>query len=181
MTAAKILVADPLQPSGIAILRRGGAEVHEVTAEERARLPELVADADALVVRSMTKVTADLLRAGKKLRVVGRAGVGVDNVDVEAATEMGVLVVNAPTANLLSATEHTFALLLALARNVPAADASLKGGAWERGRFQGQELQGKRLGVVGFGRIGQQVAERARAFGMEVGRASCRERVWIPV
>ncbi|HVF58726.1 MAG TPA: phosphoglycerate dehydrogenase [Thermoanaerobaculia bacterium] len=168
MTAARIVVADPLQPSGIAILRRGGADVHEVTPEERPRLPELVADADALVVRSMTKVTAELLRAGKKLRVVGRAGVGVDNVDVEAATEMGVLVVNAPTANLLSATEHTFALLLALARNVPAADASLKGGGWERARFQGQELQGKRLGVVGFGRIGQQVAERARAFGMEV-------------
>ncbi|HEX5757878.1 MAG TPA: phosphoglycerate dehydrogenase [Thermoanaerobaculia bacterium] len=163
-----IVVADPLQASGVAILRGSGAEVREVAADERPRLPELLAEADALVVRSMTKVTAELLRAGRRLKVVGRAGVGVDNVDVEAATAMGVLVVNAPTANLLSATEHTFALLLALARNVPAADASLKGGAWERGRFQGTELQGKRLGIVGFGRIGQQVAERARAFGMEV-------------
>ena len=142
--------------------------MHQLTAEERPRLPEILADADALVVRSMTKVTADLLRAGKKLKVVGRAGIGVDNVDVEAATELGILVVNAPTANLMSATEHTFALLLALARRVPAADASLKGGGWERSRFQGQELQGKTLGVVGFGRIGQQVAERARGFEMEV-------------
>jgi D-3-phosphoglycerate dehydrogenase len=164
----RIVIADPLQRSGVDILRASGAEVHEVTAEERPRLPELVADADALVVRSMTKVTADLLRAGRRLKVVGRAGVGVDNVDVEAATQLGVLVVNAPTANLISATEHTFAILLALARKVPAADASLKAGLWERSRFTGNELHGKRLGIVGFGRIGQRVAERARAFEMEV-------------
>ncbi len=164
----RIVIADSLQRSGIDILRASGAEVVEVKPEERPRLPEIIADADALVVRSMTKVTADLLRAGRRLKVVGRAGVGVDNVDVEAATQLGVLVVNAPTANLISATEHTFAILLALARKVPAADASLKAGAWERSRFTGNELQGKRLGIVGFGRIGQRVAARARAFEMEV-------------
>lgn len=164
----RIVIADPLERSGVEILRASGADVHEVAPEERDRLPELVAEADALVVRSMTKVTAELLRAGRRLKVVGRAGVGVDNVDVEAATALGILVVNAPTANLISATEHTFALLLALARNVPAADASLAAGLWERSRFTGTELQGKRLGIVGFGRIGQMVATRARAFTMEV-------------
>ncbi len=128
----------------------------------------ILPDYDALVVRSSTKVTADLLRAGKRLKVVGRAGIGVDNVDVAAATEMGVLVVNAPTANLISATEHTFALLLALARKVPAADGAMKREDWDRKSFTGYELQGKRLGVIGFGRIGQGVAARARAFEMEV-------------
>jgi D-3-phosphoglycerate dehydrogenase len=117
----------------------------------------------------MTKVTRELLTAGRgRLRVVGRAGIGVDNVDVKAATELGILVVNAPTANVLSATEHTFALLLALARHVPAADASLRAGGWERKKFVGVELQGKTLGVVGLGRIGQRVAARARAFEMKV-------------
>src|SRR5690606_9261659 len=105
-----------------------------------------------------TRVTAELLQAATRLKVVGRAGIGVDNVDVAAATERGVLVVNAPTANLVSATEHTFALLLALARRVPAADAAMKREDWDRKSFTGYELQGKRLGVVGFGRIGQQVA-----------------------
>ncbi|MCL4171432.1 UNVERIFIED_CONTAM: hypothetical protein GTU68_040798, partial [Idotea baltica] len=121
-----------------------------------------------LVVRSGTQVTADLLKAGKSLRVVGRAGIGVDNVDTRAATELGILVVNAPTANLISATEHTFALMLALARNVAKADADIKGKNWNRKKFVGTELQGKKLGVIGFGRIGQAVARRARAFDMEI-------------
>ncbi len=164
----KILIADSLDPSGLEVLAQSGAEVRELAADERARLPEIVADCDALVVRSSTKVTADLLRAGKRLKVVGRAGIGVDNVDVAAATELGVLVVNAPTANLISATEHTFALLLALARKVPAADAAMKRQDWDRKSFTGFELMGKRLGVIGFGRIGQGVATRARAFEMEV-------------
>ncbi len=157
----RILIADPLDPSGLELLAAAGAEVHQLTDEERPRLAEVLADYDALVVRSTTKVTADLLRAGKRLKVVGRAGIGVDNVDVAAATDLGILVVNAPTANLLSATEHTFALLLALARSVPAADASIKAGKWDRKPFVGVELQGKTLGVIGFGRIGQQVAARA--------------------
>ncbi len=164
----RILLADPLEESGLAILREAGAEVHELGAEERPRLREIVGGFDALVVRSATKVDAPLLRAARRLKVVGRAGIGVDNVDVAAATEMGVLVVNAPTANLISATEHTFALLLALARRLPAADASIKAGRWDRKSFLGVELQGKTLGVVGFGRIGQHVAARAKAFEMEV-------------
>ncbi len=164
----KILIADSLDETGLARLRESGHEVHELSAEERPQLAELLPDYDALVVRSATRVTADLLRAGKKLRVVGRAGIGVDNVDVEAATQLGILVVNAPTANLLSAAEHTFALLLALARNVPAADASLKAGRWTRTPFEGLELQGKTLGIIGFGRIGQRVAQRALAFEMQV-------------
>jgi D-3-phosphoglycerate dehydrogenase / 2-oxoglutarate reductase len=164
----RILIADSLDPAGLELLKASGAEVHQVTAEERPRLAEILPDYDALVVRSMTKVTAGLLAAGKRLKVVGRAGIGVDNVDVEAATERGILVVNAPTANLLSATEHTFALLLALARRVPAADASLKAGEWDRKSFTGTELQDKTLGIVGFGRIGQRVAQRARGFDMKV-------------
>ncbi len=164
----KILIADKLDPYGLDLLAKAGAEIRVVEDDERGRLAELIADVDALVVRSATKVTADLLRAGKKLKVVGRAGVGVDNVDVEAATELGIQVVNAPTANLTSATEHSLALLLALARQIPAADASMKRGEWDRKTFLGVELEGKTLGVVGFGRIGQKVAERAKAFGMEI-------------
>src|SRR4051812_45220946 len=115
----KILIADTLDPSGLALFAEAGVEVYQLQADERPRLPEILADYDALVVRSSTQATADLLRAGKTLKVVGRAGIGVDNVDVAAATELGILVVNAPTANLMSATEHTFALLLSLARRVP--------------------------------------------------------------
>jgi D-3-phosphoglycerate dehydrogenase len=163
----RILIADSLDPAGLALLRASGAEVVELREEERPRLAEIVAGFDALVVRSATKVTADLLRAAKGLKVVGRAGIGVDNVDVEAATELGILVVNAPTANLLSATEHTFALLLAVARRIPEADASTKAGGWNR-KLTGIELQGKTLGIIGFGRIGQRVARRARGFEMNV-------------
>jgi len=165
----RILVADPLHPAGLKILEDAGAELHQLIADERPRLEELLPGFDALIVRSATRVDAALLRAGRRLRVIGRAGIGVDNVDVATATEMGVLVVNAPTANLISATEHTFALLLTLVRNVAAADASVKSGAWDRKRFLGAELEGKRLGIVGLGRIGQAVAARARAFEMEVG------------
>ncbi|MFP3940824.1 MAG: phosphoglycerate dehydrogenase, partial [Thermoanaerobaculia bacterium] len=164
----RILVSDPLQAAGVDLLRESGAEVRVLAEEERAELPRILPEFDALVVRSATRVSRELLAAGTRLRVVGRAGIGVDNIDVAAATEQGILVVNAPTANLLSAAEHTFALLLAVARNVPAADASLKSGTWDRKSFVGSELQGKTLGVVGFGRIGQKVAERARAFEMAV-------------
>ena len=163
----RILIADSLDPAGLVLLTASGAEVVQLAEADRSRLPELIAGFDALVVRSATKVTAELLAAARRLKVVGRAGIGVDNVDVQAATEHGVLVVNAPTANLMSATEHTFALLLAVARRVPEADASTKAGGWNR-KLTGIELQGKTLGVVGFGRIGQRVARRARAFEMKV-------------
>lgn len=163
----RILIADQLDPSGLELLQQAGADIHQLGKDERERLPEILADYDALVVRSATKVTADLLRAGRNLKVVGRAGIGVDNVDVPAATELGILVVNAPTANLMSATEHTFALLLSLARRVPMADASMKAGEWNR-KITGVELHGKTLGVVGFGRIGQRVADRGRGFEMQI-------------
>jgi D-3-phosphoglycerate dehydrogenase len=165
---SRILVADPLHAAGLEILRQSGSEVHLLTAEERPRLGEILGGFDALIVRSMTNVDGDLLRQGKRLKVVGRAGIGVDNVDVSTATELGILVVNAPTANLVSATEHTFALLLALARNIPTAHASLVAGEWDRKRFQGTELNEKTLGLIGLGRIGQHVAYRAKAFGMKI-------------
>ncbi len=164
----RILVSDPLEATGLALLRDSGHEVTELPGEERHKLPELIGGYDALVVRSGTKVTAELLARAERLRVVGRAGIGVDNVDLEAATERGILVINAPTANLLSATEHTFALMLALARNVAAADKDIKAGEWNRKKWVGAEVQGKTLGVIGFGRIGRQVARRARAFDMEI-------------
>jgi D-3-phosphoglycerate dehydrogenase len=164
----RILIADPLEKSGVDIFRSAGAEVTIVESADRPRLKEMLANVDALVVRSATKVTRELLAAAPKLKVVGRAGIGVDNVDVPAATELGVLVVNAPTANVMSAVEHTFALLLALARHIPAADASMKRGEWDRKTFKGVELQGKTLGLVGFGKIGQRVGVRARAFEMDV-------------
>lgn len=164
----RILVSDELEDTGLELLRASGHDVVCLDPKERARLPEVLGEFDALVVRSATKVTAELLSRGTRLRVVGRAGIGVDNVDVDAATARGILVVNAPTANLISATEHTFALLLSLARSLPAADASMKTATWDRKTFVGTELQHKTLGVVGFGRIGQQVARRARAFDMKV-------------
>ena len=164
----RILVADPLDPAGLDMLRSSGAEVVLLADGDRENLPELLPEFDALVVRSRTIVDADLLRAGRRLKVVGRAGIGVDNIDVGAATELGVLVINAPTANLLSATEHTFALVLALARNIPAAHASVRRGEWRRKDFVGVELQDKVMGIIGFGQIGQRVAARARAFEMEV-------------
>ena len=164
----RILIADPLDESGLEIFRQAGVDLHLLAAEDKPRLEELLPDFDALIVRSGTTVTADVLRAGRRLKVVGRAGIGVDNVDVQTATELGILVVNAPTANLISATEHTFAVLLALARNVPAANASLKAGEWDRKKFLGLELDGRTLGVIGLGRIGQAVALRGRAFGMKL-------------
>ena len=162
----RIVISDPLESSGVERLREAGAEVLEL--QDRERLPEIIGEFDALIVRSGTQVTAEVLEAGTRLKVVGRAGVGVDNVDVVRATELGILVVNAPTANLLSATEHTFALLLSLVRHVSAADNKLKEGVWDRNAFVGQELYGKTLGIVGLGQIGKRVADRAKAFEMKV-------------
>ena len=163
----KIVVADDLPPSALVLLR---AE-HGWTVDARAGRPPAdlardLADADALLVRSATTVTRHLLEAAPRLRIVGRAGTGVDNIDVAAASARGVLVVNSPGANSISVAEHACALMLGLARSVPAADRSMKDGRWEKKRFLGAELRGKTLGIVGFGRIGQEVAHRARAFGM---------------
>src|SRR5207249_7933541 len=127
-----------------------------------------LADADALLVRSATTVDAHLLSAASRLRIVGRAGTGVDNIDVAAASARGILVVNAPGANSISVAEHACALMLALARSVPAADRAMKDARWEKQKFLGSELRGKTLGIAGLGRIGQEVAQRARAFGMRI-------------
>ncbi len=163
----RVLVAEKLAPSGVDALREHfdvdlGADW---TPEE---LAERIGDYDGLLIRSATQVTADLLARAPRLKVVGRAGIGVDNVDVEAATKRGVVVANAPQSNIVSAAEHTMALMLAVARNVPRANASLAEGRWDRGKLSGTELYEKTLGVLGFGRIGQLVAARARGFGMRV-------------
>jgi D-3-phosphoglycerate dehydrogenase len=164
----RVLVAEKVGRSGIELLERAGLDVTDGSAWSRGEIEEHIADYDGLVVRSATQVDADLLAKADRLRVVARAGVGVDNIDVDAATRRGVVVANAPQSNVVTAAEHTMALLLALARNVPQAHASLVGGAWERNRFSGVELNDKTLGIIGFGRIGQLVAHRARGFGMRV-------------
>ncbi|MFL6141738.1 MAG: phosphoglycerate dehydrogenase [Labedaea sp.] len=162
-----VLIAEKLAPSVLDVLGEE-VEVRYVDGTDRPALLAAVADADALLVRSATKVDAEVLAASDRLKVVARAGVGLDNVDVPPATERGVLVVNAPTSNIVSAAEHAVALLLAVARRVPAADASLRGGEWKRSSFSGVELAGKVVGVVGLGKIGQLFAQRLAAFGTEL-------------
>src|ERR1051325_10529052 len=168
MTEMKIFVADDVSESGLEPLVAAGFAVEKRTRLEGAELREAVGDCEGLVVRSETKVTAELMEAARRLRVVGRAGVGVDNIDVVAATARGIVVMNAPDGNTITTAEHTIALLVALARRVPQANISLKSGKWERKNFVGTELQGKTLGVIGFGRIGRVVAKRANALGMKV-------------
>jgi D-3-phosphoglycerate dehydrogenase len=164
----KIVVADDLPASALALLRAEGWEVDARTGRAPDQLAADLADADALVVRSATKVSASLIETAKKLRVVARAGTGVDNVDVPAASARGIVVMNAPGANSVSVAELAMALILALARHVPAADAAMKQGKWEKKKFLGEEVRDKTLGLVGLGRIGQEVARRAAAFGMRV-------------
>jgi D-3-phosphoglycerate dehydrogenase len=165
----KIVVADELPPSALALLRaEPGWQVDAQTGRSPGELASAISDADALLVRSATKVTADLLKAASRLRIVGRAGTGVDNIDVPAASARGVLVVNAPGANSTSVAEHACALMLALARGIAPADQAMKNGKWEKKRFLGTELRGKTLGIAGLGRVGQEVAQRARAFGMRI-------------
>ncbi len=164
---ARILIADTLAHDGIDALE-GQHEVIVSIGLSEDELVEAVADISALVVRSQTRVTPKVIEAAPKLEVIGRAGVGVDNIDLDVATERGVIVVNAPLANTVSAAEHAFGLMLAMARNVPQAVASLKAGEWERSRYQGVELAGHTLGIVGLGRVGTEVATRARAFEMRV-------------
>ncbi|HLB29614.1 MAG TPA: hydroxyacid dehydrogenase, partial [Dehalococcoidia bacterium] len=163
----KILVSDPIAQEGIDVLARR-AQVDVKLGLKPPELCDIVGEYDGMVVRSETKVTAEVIRAGRRLRVVGRAGVGVDNIDIAAATERGIVVVNAPTGNITSAAEHTIGLMLALARHIPQAHQSLMEGRWQRARFIGLEVRGKTLGIVGLGQVGSEVARRAKGLEMRV-------------
>src|ERR1700746_3624588 len=169
MTLPKVLIADAISQRGVDELARdGGLDVSVQTKLSPVKLIEIIPEFAALIVRSETKVTEEVLNAAKKMRVVGRAGVGVDNVDVETATRRGVLVLNAPGGNTVSTAEHAFSLLLNVARKIPQADASLRSKKWNRKDFEGVELYNKTLGVIGMGRIGSELSRRAIAFGMRV-------------
>ncbi|MBP9865848.1 MAG: phosphoglycerate dehydrogenase, partial [Candidatus Omnitrophica bacterium] len=165
----KILVCDPLGKSGMDVLRKDKeVQIDEQPGLKPEELKKIVGQYDGLVIRSGTQVTADIIAHAKKLRVVGRAGVGVDNVDLEAATQRGIIVMNTPGGNTISTAEHTFSMLMALARNIPQACQSVGRGEWKRQQFLGTELSRKVLGIIGFGRIGREVGKRAAAFGMQV-------------
>ncbi len=163
----KVLVSDPLSEDGLKILKDAGLDVDVKTGLPEDELCKIIGDYDALIIRSGTKVTAKVIDAAKNLKVVGRAGVGVDNVDVPAATDKGILVMNTPAANTLSAAEHTCAMIMSLARNIPQAHMSMHKGEWKRSKFTGIELNGKTLGIIGVGRVGSEVARRLKHFNME--------------
>jgi len=165
---SKVLVADKLAEDGIKLLKEAGLDVDVKTGLKEDELIGIIPAYDALIVRSATKVTRPIIEAGNNLKIIGRAGVGVDNIDVEAATEKGIIVVNAPEGNTIAACEHTMAMMMALARNIPQAHALLKEGKWEKNKFMGVELRQKVLGVLGLGKIGGEVAKRAKAFEMDV-------------
>jgi D-3-phosphoglycerate dehydrogenase len=165
---SRVLVSEPLAERGLDAMRAAGLDVDVQTGLSADQLLDAIKGAHALVIRSATQVTAELLAAADELVVVGRAGIGLDNVDVAEATRRGVMVVNAPQSNILSAAEHTLALLLSQARNVPQANADLKAGQWNRSKWEGVELHGKTLGIVGLGRVGVLVAQRAYSFGMRL-------------
>lgn len=165
----KVLITDPLSEFGIQqLLDASDVDVVRQTNLSPSDLLDVIGDYDALLVRSQTQVTAEVFAAGKKLKAVGRAGVGVDNIDINAATQAGVPVINAPDGNTISTAEHSFAMLMAVARNIPQAHKKLTDGTWDRKSFQGVELNNKVLGIIGMGRIGSEVAKRAKAFGMTV-------------
>ncbi|MCS6950169.1 MAG: phosphoglycerate dehydrogenase [bacterium] len=164
---ARILVSDPVAEAGIEVLRQAG-EVDVRTGLPREELVRIIGEYDALVVRSETKVTAEVIEAARRLRIIGRAGVGVDNIDVAAATQRGIIVVNSPEGNTIAAAEHTIALMMAMARNIPQADRSLRAGEWKRSKFVGTEVYRKTLGIIGLGKIGREVARRAKGLGMNV-------------
>ncbi|QSR88839.1 phosphoglycerate dehydrogenase [Methylacidiphilum caldifontis] len=164
-----ILIADQISKKGIAELRSVAQfKIDEKYGLKENELSQIIADYDAVIVRSQTKITRKVIESGKKLKVIGRAGVGIDNVDVDAATEHGIVVMNTPGGNTIATAEHTLSLLLALARNVPQAHVSMQLGEWKRKNFEGIELYGKVLGILGLGRVGREVAKRALAFGMKV-------------
>ncbi|MDG6250042.1 hydroxyacid dehydrogenase, partial [Methanocalculus sp.] len=162
-----VLVSDPLAEEGIEILKNF-CNVDEKIGLSEDELVGIIGNYDALVVRSGTEVTARVIEAATKMKYIGRAGAGVDNIDTDAATRKGIIVANAPEGNTLAATEHTMAMMLSLARRIPSANASLKKGEWKRSKFMGVEMNEKTLGVVGFGRIGREVAQRAQSFNMRV-------------
>src|SRR6202047_309202 len=167
MDKPKVLVADSISSKGVELLESGGQLLVEVrTGLKEIELLAIAAEYSAIVVRSQTKITSKVIEAAKQLKVVGRAGVGVDNVDVDAATRRGVIVMNTPGSNTVSTAEHAFSLLVSIARNIPQADASVKAGKWDRKSFEGVELHGKTIGIFGMGRIGTEVARRVMAFGM---------------
>ena len=165
----KILVSDPLSDEGLKILKEVKDFQVDVNTELKPEsLKEAIKDYDALIVRSATKVTKEILGAAVKLKVIGRAGVGLDNVDLDAATQKGIIVMNTPGGNTISTAEHTLSMILALSRNIAQANASTKKGEWKRSKFMGVELYGKVLGIIGLGRIGKEVAKRALSFGMRI-------------
>lgn len=165
----KILIADKLSKEGVDVFSNDSEiQVDVKLGLKSQELQSIIREYDGLVVRSDTQVTADIISSAAKLKVVGRAGVGLDNIDIPAATRAGIIVMNTPDGNTISAAEHTMAMMMSLARNIPQADASMKAGKWERGKFMGVELHGKTLGIIGLGRIGTEVAKRARSFGMKI-------------
>src|SRR2546427_10488494 len=168
--AMKILITDRIAKEGIDLLHH---ELPEAQIDERPGLkPDIlqaiIGEYDALIVRSETQVTGDILAAATRLKIVGRAGVGVDNIDIEAATRLGIMVVNSPTGNIIAAAEHTITMLMALARQIPAANSSTKAGKWEKSRFLGVEVRNKVLGIIGLGKVGTEVARRALGLEMQV-------------
>jgi D-3-phosphoglycerate dehydrogenase len=164
----KVLISDKLSEQGKNVLRERGVEFDDKPGLSPEELKSIIGDYEGLIVRSATKATADIISAANKLRVIGRAGVGVDNIDIEAATQKGILVMNTPGGNTVSTAQHTFSMLLAMSRNIPQACASIKEGKWEKSKFKGTEVTGKVLGIVGLGRIGSVVSSYAKAFGMNV-------------
>src|SRR6202012_5727529 len=165
----KVLIADKLSPAAVAIFKERGVDADVKTGLSKEELLKIVADYDGIAIRSATKVTAEVIKAATNLKVVGRAGIGVDNVDIPAATAAGVIVMNTPFGNSITTAEHAISLMLALARELPAANASTQAGKWEKNRFMGVEITGKVLGLIGAGNIGSIVADRARGLRLRVG------------
>jgi len=163
----KVLVADPLAPEGMESLK-AKTDVDVKLGLKPDELKAIIGNYDALIVRSETQVTADVIKCGTRLQIIARAGVGLDNVDVNAATQQGIMVVNAPTGNTVAAAEHTIALMMAMARNIPQACAQLKAGKWNRKEYVGVELRNKTLGIIGLGNVGSTVAARAKGFEMRL-------------
>jgi D-3-phosphoglycerate dehydrogenase len=168
MKNVKVLITEPFEKEGKEILIKEGFQVDEVGKISKEELLNIISPYDVLIVRSGTKVTREVIEKGENLKIIGRAGVGLDNIDIEAATEYGIIVMNAPEGNTISAAEHTIALIFSLARNIPIANQTLKNGKWEKKKFVGTELYGKTLGIIGLGRIGKRVANLAKGIGMKV-------------
>lgn len=163
----KVLISDNLSQVGVDVLKKAGLEVDVNTGLAPEELKKIIGDYDGLVIRSATKVTADLLEAAHKLKVVGRAGIGLDNVDIPAASQKGIVVMNAPDGNATTAAEHAIAMMMSLSRNIPQACQSTKAGKWEKKKFMGREVTGKTFGVIGVGRIGGIAASRAQGLKMK--------------